>query len=442
MIHLHRRVLGLAIPIALANLTQPLLSAVDTAIAGHLPGPAYLGGVALGSLIFNFLFWGFGFLRMATTGLVAQAHGAKDWAGLRAVIARSAILAAGIGALLLLVQRPLADLAIALLGGSPEVQANALTYCLARIWSAPAALLNYVVLGTLLGRQHATLALLLQVLINAANAAAAFLFVYGFGWGVAGLGGATALADWIGLAVGAGLLWRLRTPGLPPLVWRELLDPASLARLVRVNLDIFIRTLCLLSAFAWFTHLGAGEGDVILAANAILLNFQAFMSYTLDGFANAVETLAGAALGARDEGGLKAAIRVSTIWAAAVAALFSLAYLTLGPLVIGVLTDQPEVRAAALTYLPWAALSPIVSVWGFQLDGIFIGCTRTRELRNAMVISAAGFLAVEALFERLWGNHGLWAGFMLFMLLRAATLGFLLRANPLVGGPATSEATR
>jgi MATE family multidrug resistance protein len=434
VIHLHRRVLGLAIPIALANLTQPLLSAVDTAIAGHLPGPEYLGGVALGSLFFNFVFWGFGFLRMATTGLVAQAHGAADWTALRAVEARSALLAAGIGAVLLVVQRPLADLAIALLGGSPEVQGNALLYSLARIWSAPAALLNYVVLGTLLGRQHAGLALLLQVLINAANAAAAFLFVYGFGWGIAGIGGATACADWIGLAFGAALLWRLRTPGLVPLVWRALLEPAALTRLVRVNRDIFIRTLCLLSAFAWFAHLGAGEGDVILAANAILLNFQAFMSYTLDGFANAAETLAGAALGARDEAGLRAAIRISTIWAAAAAALFSVAYLALGPLVIGTLTDQPAISAAALTYLFWAALSPIVSVWGFQLDGIFMGCTRTRELRNAMMISVAVFVVLEAIFERIWGNHGLWAGFTIFMLLRAASLGFLLRVNPLVAG--------
>jgi MATE family multidrug resistance protein len=435
VIHLHRRVLGLAIPIALANLTQPLLSAVDTAIAGHLPGPAYLGGVALGSLIFNFVFWGFGFLRMATTGLVAQSHGAGDWAELRAVVARSAVLAVGIGVVLLLIQRPLAHLAIALLGGSPDVQSNALTYSLARIWSAPAALLNYVVLGTLLGRQHAGLALALQLLINVANAAAAFLFVYGFGWGIAGLGGATALADWIGLAFGASLLWRQRPHGLPPLAWRGLLDPAALSRLVRVNRDIFIRTLCLLSAFAWFAHLGAGEGDVILAANAILLNFQAFVSYTLDGFANAVETLAGAAQGARDEAGLRSAIRISTIWAAAVAAVFSLAYLAVGPAIIDALTDQPAIRAAALTYLAWAALSPIISVWGFQLDGIFIGCTRTHELRNAMMLSAAGFFVVEPVFEHLWGNHGLWVGFLVFMLLRAGSLGYLLRANPLIAGP-------
>jgi multidrug resistance protein, MATE family len=440
VIHLHRQVLGLAVPIALANLTQPLLSAVDTAIAGHLPGPSYLGGVALGSLFLNFVFWGFGFLRMATTGLVAQSHGAADWAELRAVVARSSVLAVAIGAVLLLIQRPLADLALALLGGSPDVRGNALTYSLARIWSAPAALLNYVVLGTLLGRQHAGLALALQLLINVANAAAAFLFVYGFGWGIAGLGFATALADWIGLAFGATLLWRQRPIGLPPLAWRALLAPAALARLVRVNRDIFIRTLCLLSAFAWFAHLGAGEGDVILAANAILLNFQAFMSYTLDGFANAIETLAGAAQGARDENGLKSAIRVSTIWAAGVAALFALAYLAFGPLVIGTLTDQPAIRIAAVTYLGWAALSPIVSVWGFQLDGIFIGCTRTRELRNAMMISVAAFFVAEPLLERLWGNHGLWAGFLIFMLLRAASLGFLLRVNPLL--PASPSGAR
>lgn len=310
----HRRVLALALPIIAANLTQPLLSIVDTAIAGHLAAPSALAGVALGGLFFNIVYWAFGFLRMATTGLIAQAHGADDPPALRATLVRALALGLGIGAALVAVKMPLVAGALDLLGGSADASAAAHDYCAARLWAAPMALGNYVVLGYLLGRQRATTALLIQAFINLANMAAAAGFVYGLDWGVEGLGAATALADLLGFALGAAILWRSRAPGLGPLIWRDLAERAALARLILVNRDIFLRTLCLLACFAWFTHEGARRGDAILAANALLMNLQTFMAYVLDGFAQAAESLVGAAIGARARRDYDLALRISTFW--------------------------------------------------------------------------------------------------------------------------------
>jgi multidrug resistance protein, MATE family len=428
----HRRVLALAFPIVLANLTQPILGAVDTAVAGHLANASYLGGVVLGGLFFNFVFWGFGFLRMGTTGLVAQAFGASDRAGVRSNVVRALLLAFVIGAVVLAVQTPLIEYAIRALGGSAAVQQHARAYCHARIWAAPFALANYVVLGWLLGTQRVRIALIAQVLINTVNIAAVLLYVYRFDWGVAGIGAATATADALGFAFGAWLLWRMRPRGLPAIARSELFDGAALRRLIAINRDIFVRTLCLLSSYAWFTHLGARQGDATLAANALLLNFQTFMSYGLDGFAHAAEALVGAALGARDRHAFRRAVQVTLLWSAIGALAFSFVYWVAGGWVIAQLTDQPAVRDSAMTYLGWAALSPIVSVWGFLLDGVFIGATRTRELMMSMVVSLAVFVAASWAFAGLggnhawgnhaFGNHGLWAALLVFMAARGVTL--------------------
>ncbi len=423
----HRQLLALAVPIVLANLTQPALSAIDTGIAGHLPGAEALGGVALGGLLFNFVFWGFGFLRMGTTGLVAQAFGAGDWEGLRASLLRALGLALAIGMLLILVRAPLIAFVLDLLGGSAVVRANAELYCASRILSAPAALGNYVVLGYLLGRQRAKLGVSVQILVNLVNMGLAFLFVYGFGWGVGGIGAATAVADWTGFAFGLVLLYLLRRPGLRPPAWRDLIERAALIRLIAVNRDIFLRTLCLIGSFGFFAHEGARMGDVVLAANAVLLNFQTFMAYGLDGFAHAAEALVGAAVGARDRVGFTWAVRASMLWAGVGAGLFALSYALAGRTIIGLLTDNPSIVAAAQEYLPWAAVSPLISVWGFQLDGIYIGATRTAALRNSMALSLLAFLAAVLLLEREFGNHGLWAALLVLMAMRGATLGFWLR---------------
>ncbi|MBB5419779.1 MATE family multidrug resistance protein [Paraburkholderia sp. JPY171] len=418
----HRRVLGLAFPIVLANLTQPILGAVDTAVAGHLDSASYLGGVALGGLFFNFVFWGFGFLRMGTTGLVAQAHGAGHGDELRNSVVRALLMAAAIGALVLLVQQPLIDYSLRAIGGSDAVQRHAQVYCHARIWAAPLALGNYVVLGWLLGTQRVRLALLSQVFINSVNIVAVVLYVYAFHWGVAGIGAATATADALGFALGLALLWHGRPRGLPALNRAALFDAAALKRLVVLNRDIFVRTLCLLSSFGWFAHLGARQGDATLAANALLLNFQTFMAYGLDGFAHAAEALVGAAIGARDRHAFAQAVKVTALWSALGALGFSFVYWGAGAWIIERLTDQAAVRAAAETYLPWAALSPVISVWGFLLDGVFIGATRTRELMMAMVVSLAIFVAASSTLLAWHGNHGLWIALLIFMAMRGVTL--------------------
>ncbi|MFX1671953.1 MATE family efflux transporter [Paraburkholderia sp. A2WS-5] len=437
----HRRVLVLAFPIVLANLTQPILGAVDTAVAGHLGSAADLGGVALGGLFFNCVFWGFGFLRMGTTGLVAQAFGADDQPGLRANVVRALLLAFGIGALILLIRAPLIRDVLELIGGSAEVQRNARLYCHARIGSAPFALANYVVLGYLLGTQRVRIALVSQVLINVVNVIAVLAYVYGFGWGIAGIGAATATADTMGFAFGAAVLWQLRPRDLAPLAWRTIVEPAALKRLVAINRDIFLRTMCLLGSFGWFSHVGARQGDVILAANALLLNFQTFVAYGLDGFAHATEALVGAAIGARDRDAFRQAVKVNLFWAVLGALGFSAAYWGAGIWIITQLTDQPAVRAAAQTFLPWAALSPVISVWGFLLDGVFIGATRTRELMQAMAASLLVFVIASWALVGLFGNHGLWMALLIFMAARGLTLSPLLpRITSAIQGPKVQQA--
>ncbi len=420
---MHRRVLVLTAPIILSNLSIPLLGAVDTAVMGHLPDPAYIGGVAIGALIFSYIYWGFGFLRMGTTGLVAQAHGAGDAIELRAILGRAGLLALGLAGLLLLFQRPLGMLAFAILESTPEVESLAGSYYAIRVWGAPAALLNYVAWGWLIGVQRMRSALALSVFMNGLNIVLDLVLVVGLGHGIAGVALATLISEWSALALAAWLVMRvLRYTGG---AWsrERILDGERIAGLLRVNADIFIRTLCLVSAFAWFTAQGARMGNDLLAANAILLNFQTFMAYGLDGFAHASEALIGSAVGAGDRQLLRRAVRTTTIWAFGTAALFALVYAGAGRMIIAVLTSIPEVRATAAIYLPWVAVSPLISVWSFQLDGIFIGATRTPEMRNGMLISLGLFLAAGWFLIPRMGNHGLWLALMVFMVIRAIFLG-------------------
>jgi len=435
----HRRIVALAVPIVLANLSVPLLSAVDTAVAGHLPDPAALGGVALGGLFFSAMIWGLGFLRMATTGLVAQALGAGDADQMRLVQLRALLLALLLGLMILLFRGPLIGGALGLLGGSPEVAAAARSYCDARIWSAPAALANTVVLGYLLGCQRAKLGFGLQLMLNFFNMALAIGLVYGLGRGVGGIGAATAIADGGGLALGLAVLWRLRPRGLPPLEVRSLWERLPLLRLFAINRDIFLRTACLIGVMGLFARLGAGLGDTVLAGNAVLLNFQTFTSFGLDGFAYAAEALVGLAVGARDRQALRTASRISMGWAVVGALGFSLVYLAVGPTLIHGLTNQEPVRAQALAYLPWAIVLPVVSVWGFQFDGIFIGATRARELRNGMIISLVVFLAAAVALMPIAGNNGLWGAFLLFMGVRGICLAWLY---PRIGADWSDPATQ
>jgi MATE family multidrug resistance protein len=443
MSYWYRRVLLLAVPLILSNLTQPLLSTVDTILSGHLPGPAALGGVALGGTFFSAIFWTFGFLRMATTGLVAQAHGAGKQDELTHHFGRALITAMFLGAAILLVQSPLISLCLDLLGAGPEVQTNAHTYCSIRIWSAPATLANYTILGYLLGRQHARTALVLQAFINVVNVGVALFLVMRLNWGVAGIATATLTAEWSGCLLGLGIL---ASSGVHLFRFRmsELTRPQALLHLFSLNRDIFLRTLGLVGAYAWFTRTGARAGDTVLAANAVLLNFQMIASYGLDGFANAAEALVGETIGARRRNNYRSVLKAAAVSAFIVAAAISLVYLTFGIHIIALFTNQQLIRALAAHFLPWIVILPIVSVWSFLLDGVFVGATRAPELRDSMIVSSLGFLGLSLLLGHYLGNNGLWAAMLSFMVLRAITLAIRLprleRIAFGVGDPAAPSA--
>jgi MATE family multidrug resistance protein len=418
------RVFRLSLPIILSNLSIPLMGAVDTAVMGHLPDAAFIGGVALGALFFAYVYWGFSFLRMATTGFVAQAHGARDHQELRHITLRGAMLALALGALIVALQWPLTALALAVLEGSARVKELARDYVLVRIWGAPATLMLYVAMGWFIGIQRMRTVLALTVFQNALNAALALLFVIELGWGIKGVAGATLIAEYAAALWAAAVLWRAHRnlggrwggPGL--------LERAKLLSAFRVNGDIFLRTLCLVTGFAWFVSQGAAQGDVALAANAILVTFITFAAFGLDGFAHAAETLVGAAIGARDATAFRAAVRVTTWWAAGVAIAASVVFFAAGSALIDLMTGIEAVRAAARVYLPWAAIYPLISVWCFQLDGIYIGATRTAEMRNGMALATAAFVAFGYALMPHFGNHGLWAAFATFAALRALVLAW------------------
>ena len=421
MSYWYRRVFVLAIPLILSNLTQPLLSMVDTILSGHLPSPAVLGGVAVGGIFFNSIYWTFGFLRMATTGLVAQSLGAGDEDQLLHHFGRALLTALVIGLLILALQKPLISSALTLLGASSEARQNALIYCSIRIWSAPAALANYAILGYLLGRQHARTALLLQAVINLVNMAIALSLVVGLHWGVAGIATATMTAEWIGCLLGLGLLLAggARLSHLRP---GELMDSDRLRQLFALNRDILLRTLSLVAAYVWFTRTGARAGDAILAANAVLINFLWIAGYGLDGFANATEALVGEAIGARRVADFRAVLKASSVSAFTVAACLSLFYWILGHRIIAIFTNQQAIRVLAGQYLPWLVVLPLIAVWSFLLDGVFIGATRARELRDSMLVSLIGFLLLAVVLTAHFGNHGLWCAMLAFMALRAMML--------------------
>ncbi|WP_292548663.1 MATE family efflux transporter [Mesorhizobium sp.] len=414
----------LALPIILANLALPILAMVDTTVAGHLSGPQHLGGVALGGILFSFLFWSFGFLRMATTGLAAQAYGANDHVELRKHLLRALLIATVSGVVIVCLQWPIISAGITLMGGSGAVQHSAADYAYARIWSSPASLGNFVVLGYLLGSQRVSLALVLQIGMNILNLAATLLLAIGLDWGVAGIGAGTAVAEWATFLT--ALLFVKPFKGMNPAIVGAILDRAAFARLFRVNIDIFLRSFFLLVSFGWFTRAGAAEGDVVLAANAVLMNLHSFMAYGLDGFAHATETLVGSAIGSKDRTALRGVIRAAGLWSLAAALLFSLSYWLAGDAIVSLLTDQQAIRETAGRFLPYVVILPIASFAGFLLDGVFIGALRTRELRNSMFLSTVVFLAVACLLQASLGNHGLWIAMIAFMLFRAGALGSYL----------------
>jgi MATE family multidrug resistance protein len=422
----HRQVWRIAGPMIIANISTPLLGMVDTAMVGHLSAAHYLGAVAIGSMIFTFVFWGFGFLRMATTGLTSQAYGENSTVKMQAVLMQSIWLALTIAVLLLLIQLPIRNLALHLVSSSQDVEYFAAIYFDIRIWSAPATLINYAILGWLIGREASKAALLMVLVINITNILLDALFVMGLGLEVDGVALASVIAEYSGLLIGLLLLkhYGLNKVGIRLSLSKKVLQQSRHG--LHVHGNVMIRTFLLISCFALFTTQGARQGDTVLAANSVLLNFITFMAFVLDGFANATEALTGKAIGRKSPAMLKKALEVTTFWSVLMAALFSLTYWLFGESIIRLLTGIDAVIEFASMHIIWVIIAPLVAVWSYLLDGLFVGATRSREMRNTMLFAALCCYLPAFYLLQPYGNHGLWAALIIFLAARGICQSFYI----------------
>jgi MATE family multidrug resistance protein len=422
----HAQLWTMAGPIILANISVPLLGAVDTAVVGHLPQVYYIGAVAIGAMLFNFIYHLFNCLRMGTTGPTAQARGAGDYAEVRAMVGRALLLGAAIGAAVVALQVPIISFAFWLIDASADVKHYAREYFLIRVWSMPAVLCTYVIIGWFYGLENARTPLGLQIFTNAVNIALAFVFVFGYGWGVAGVAAATLISEYAGFVLGA---WHMRRAlRMLPHEHRRgrLLDRAKLLRMISINTDIVLRTLCVVSVLAFFMAKSAELGDVTLAANQVLHHFLIFTSFALDGVAHAAEAILGEAFGQRNREAFRRAMRVVFLWAGVVGLVNVVIYALFGHGIISLLTSIPEVRAAAAAYLLWPVLIPLVSVWAYTYDGVYLAATHTKAMRNAVIASFGVFVLLLYTLMPIYGNPGLWIAVTAFLGGRALLLHLAL----------------
>ncbi|MGB5258268.1 MAG: MATE family efflux transporter [Woeseiaceae bacterium] len=425
----------IAAPMILSNVSVPLLGMVDTGVTGHLDSPVYLGAVAIGAMIFSFLYTGVNFLRMGTTGITAQSFGADDNDGLRVSLGQALIVALLIALALIALQVPLGALAMHLLGPDAETQLHALEYFSIRIWSAPGTLANFALIGWFIGLQNARVPLLIFLTINITNIVLDLFFVLGLGMKVDGVALASVIAEYSGLAVGGAFAISAlkKREGRWPLA--RLVNISAYKAFFSVNANLFIRTMALIFTLGFVTAQGARMGGLVLAANAVLMNFQNLTAFGLDGLAHAAEALVGKAVGQKRRDALEESVRLTLKWSLIFSVGFTIAYLLLGPMIIGILTDLPDVRETAMRYLPWMIASPLVSVWCFLYDGVYVGATRAREMRNIMLVSTAVvFLPAWYLLQPL-GNDGLWLAFLIFMASRGIGMhiGYRRTVLPMTG---------
>lgn len=438
----YRDILQKAWPVVLANASVPLLGLSDTAVIGNLGSLSDLGAIAFGAVIFSFVYWGFGFLRMGTTGFVAQALGTRDEIEVRAAFLRAMLMAVLIGVVLIMLQSLIARVALSLLQGSAAVEATTLEYIAARIWGAPAALVLFAISGCLIGLGMNKTLLLVQLMLNGLNIVLDILFAGYWEMGAQGIALGTAVAEWTTVVLGLSVLARalrqrwLASPGVanveltpPPFIpMTRLRDKTRWRHTLTANGDIMIRTLLLVASFAWFVRQSAQFGDDVLAANHILLQLISFSAFFLDAFAYVAEALVGEAAGAKDASAFDVAVLKSTQLAGVCALVLAAVIMFAGDSIVPLLSQHEAVRLAAAASLPFAALYVALAFAAFQLDGIFIGTTRTREMRNASVVSALVFFVLSLLLIDLWQLAGLWMAFIVFVVLRALCLGWYLPA--------------
>lgn len=420
----HRDVLDVALPMILANVSVPLVGIADATAVGHLDDPLSLAGVAVGATVFSVLFTALNFLRMGTTGLAAQAHGAQDADGGRAVLRQGLVVALLLAVLLVIASGPVEALALALIDPGPAVAAEASAYISIRMWGAPATLSLFVLTGWFIGRGDARSPLAIVLTVNLVNVALDFALVWGAGMRADGVAAATVAAEYLGAALGLVLARRHLVKG-PPASGDA--GRPGYRRYLALNFPLFIRTTALMLSFAFLTAMGARFGSAVLAANALLLNFFYLAAYALDGFANAAESLVGRAVGARDRAGLERAVRLSAQWTLGVAAALSALFAAGGWLAIDLMTSQQELRELARTYLPWLVVGPLVGCWAYLYDGIFVGATLNRQMRDTMLFAALVVYLPAWWLLRPLGNHGLWLAFTLFLAGRGAAQWWVLR---------------
>ena len=430
----HRALWRLAGPIMISNITVALLGMVDTAVVGHLEKPQYLGGITLAMVLFNFLYWGLSFLRMGTTGIVAQSYGEDDPDKLRATLAQAALTSVFLALLILLTRDLIVSGGLLILEGSDEVSYYARQYFDWAIWAAPAVLLNLVITGWLLGTHNATPTLVLAVIINVINIVLDLVFVLVLGMDVRGVALATVIAQYTGLVFALYII-RVVLKRHPGNWCRKLvMDISSIRRMVSINHNLFVRTVSLLFVFAFFTHQGAAQGDVILAANAVLMNFYLLMALALDGFAMAAEAMVGRSIGARDHPGFWQSVRIAGLWSLLFAVLFALFYLVFGRELVNLMTDLENVRLTAYEYLYWLVIAPLITTWCFMWDGIYTGATRAAEMRNTMLFSTCCIVLPSWYLFQGMGNTGLWLALTLFMVSRSVSMTWMAREIELKEG--------
>lgn len=425
----HKEILRIALPSILSNITVPLLGLIDLSIAGHLGAAHYIGAIAVGGTIFNMIYWIFAFLRMGTSGMTSQAYGAGRMAEVQHLLWRSLLTSLGVALLIFLLQSPLLRLSLAVMSPPESVSAYATVYFRICVWGAPAVLGLYSLTGWFIGLQNARYPLYVALVQNVANIAASLFFVFVLHMGVAGVALGTLLAQYCGLALSLILCLHLRRRLDLPHGWSaaEVFRPEAIRRFFTVNRDIFLRTLCLVGVTLYFTSAGSRQGESILAANALLMQYFTLYSYFMDGFAFAGEALSGKCAGAGDRQGLKAVVRGLFAWGAGVAAAFTLLYMAGGQAFMHVLTNEPSVVATAAAYLPWAICIPLAGLAAFVWDGVFIGLTATRYMLWSMACASLVFFVAYLSLSSSWHNHALWLAFLLYLSTRGLMQHWLYR---------------
>jgi len=426
----NKKILRLAIPNILSNLTVPLLSSVDTAIMGHLPDPAYLGAIAIGSMIFNFLYWGFGFLRMGTTGMTAQSFGRKDNEEIIQTLTRAVLVALTFAILFIILKNIISNISFSLIKGSSDVEIFGRQYFDIRIYAAPATLSLYAFNGWFLGMQNSRFPLFLSVFINLVNIGLNFLFVYQYNMNVEGIAWATVIAQYSGIILAIILFKISYNKYLNHIDLKKVFELDRIKKFFSINFDIFIRTLSLIFVFSYFTAESATYGDTILAANSILLQLWMILSYGIDGFAFAAESLVGKYIGAKKKPELLRVISLTFYWSIGLGFIFSLLFFADIKGFIRLYTNQQLIIDTALTFAAWTIIAPLINSFSFVWDGVYIGATATKAMRNSMLFSTIViFLPTYFLTKGLYGNHSLWLAMILFMLTRGITLSIFAKKS-------------